>query len=57
MTSNWGDAEGTGNSRAFTNDFLYPAVPYDSKDFHQPTCSIASSDYTQNATAVSVTLP
>ncbi|KDR10404.1 alpha-amylase 1-like [Zootermopsis nevadensis] len=52
MTSNWGDALGTGNSRAFTDDSVYPAVPYGPADFHQPTCIIASSDYGNNATAV-----
>lgn len=57
MTSNWGDAIGTGENKAFTDVFLYPAVPYGPDDFHHPTCSIASDDYANNATAVSVKLP
>ncbi|PNF32627.1 Alpha-amylase 1 [Cryptotermes secundus] len=52
MSANSGDVTGTGNSRAYTADFVYPAVPYGPGDFHNPTCAIQGDDYGNNATAV-----
>jgi hypothetical protein len=57
MTANFGDATGTGNSRALTGDLVYPAVPYGPADFHNPTCTIQGDDYGNNATAVSEYVP
>jgi hypothetical protein len=57
MTANFGDATGTGNSRAYTDHFVYPDVPYGPGDFHNPICGIQSDDYGKNATAVSEATP
>jgi hypothetical protein len=40
MTGNHGNAVGVGGSTANTFNFDYPAVPFGSSDFNQPTCGI-----------------
>jgi hypothetical protein len=57
MTASFGDATGTGNSRAYTDDYVYPAVPYGPADFHNPICGIQDYDYGNNAAAVSEATP
>ncbi|XP_026320593.1 alpha-amylase 2-like isoform X1 [Hyposmocoma kahamanoa] len=40
---------GTAGSTAVFNQWYYPAVPYWREHFNYPVCSIADSDWTQNA--------
>ena len=49
MTANAHPAYGTGRSSAQPDKLLYPAVPYNSKDFNHPICTIQNYN---NATEV-----
>jgi hypothetical protein len=40
MSGNHDNAVGVGGSTADTSNFDYPAVPFGSTDFNQPTCGI-----------------
>ncbi|XP_049938071.1 alpha-amylase 2-like [Schistocerca serialis cubense] len=48
MTAVWGNITGSGGSFADTEARKYPAVPYDTSNFHEP-CNMTLADYGENA--------